>query len=59
MLNLSMRVNIEKAKKHLQKARALIVKSGSPLNKLTEAQIISKIRKDRERIWEEKFASHS
>ncbi len=59
MLNLIMRNNIEKAKKHLQKARALIAKSGSPLNKMTEAQVIAKIRKDRERIWEEKFVTHS
>ena len=54
-----MRNNIkrERALKALEKARKLIAGRKSPFAGMREQQIIDKIRKDREEIWEEKFAS--
>lgn len=49
--------NIIKAKKHLEKAREIISKRKSPLANMREVDVIEKIRKDREAIWEEKLAA--
>ena len=46
-----------KALKALERARKLAAGKKSPFAGMSEQQIIDKIRKDREEIWEEKFAS--
>lgn len=51
--------NITKARRHLQKIREIISKRKSPLANLREEEVIEKIRKDRENIWEEKLAARS
>ncbi len=54
-----MKSNITKAKRHLQKLREIVAKSKSPLAHMTAEEVIQKLRKDRERIWEEKLATRS
>lgn len=51
--------NIVKARKHLEKAREIISRGKSPLSNMREVDVIGKIRKDRETIWEEKFVASS
>ena len=51
-----MREVIEKAKRHLQKIRRLAAKRKSPLSGMTKEEVINKIRRDREKIWEERLA---
>ena len=48
-----------KAKRHLEKIRESLVKNNSPLLNMTAEEIIAKIRKDREKLWEEKLAHRS
>jgi len=51
--------NCSKAKRHLEKAREIISKRKSPFSGMREDEIIAKIRKDRETIWEEKLAARA
>jgi hypothetical protein len=53
-----MRKNIE-AKRRIEKIRQLMSKVRSPYRGMTKQQIIDEIRKTRERLWEEKFATRS
>ena len=48
---------VTKAKRHIARARELSrrVKSSHP--KMKESEVIAKIRKDREAIWENKLAA--
>lgn len=52
------KVNIKKAKAHLERIRQLMSKVRSPYQGMTKQQIIDEIRKTRERLWEEKLAGH-
>ena len=54
-----MKLNIAKIKRHLEKLREIVSKRKSPFAHMSEQQVINKIRKDREKIWEEKFAHHT
>ena len=47
-----------KAKQHIARARELSSRAKSSLPKMKESEIIAKIRKDREIIWESKLAAH-
>ena len=49
--------NKTKLLRQLRKLRETVAKSNSPLAKMTPEEVIEKLRKDRERIWEEKFAA--
>lgn len=51
--------NSEKAKKHLNKIRQLMSQIKSPFEDMSEEEIIKKLRKTREEIWEEKLAPRS
>ncbi len=54
-----MKLNIKKAKMHLQKIRELMSKVTSPYKGMSKQEIIEEIRKTREKLWEAKLASHS
>ena len=54
-----MKRNIREAKKRLQRLRESITKKPSPFKGMTLEQAIKKMRKVREKLWEEKFALHS
>jgi hypothetical protein len=49
----------EKATKHLEKIRRLMSKVRSPYHDMSKQQIIDKIRKTRQKLWEEKIAARS
>jgi hypothetical protein len=51
--------NIEKAKKHLKRIREIVSRTKSPFVNMSEEEVIEKIRRDREKLWEEKFATRS
>ncbi len=46
----------KRAKKHLEKLREIIAKNPPPIFKMSKEEIIKKLRKTREEIWEEKLA---
>jgi len=46
----------KRAKKHLDRLREIISQNPPPIYKLNEDEIIKKLRKTREEIWEEKLA---
>jgi hypothetical protein len=48
--------NPQKAKKHLIKIREIIAQNPPPIFKMSKDEIIKKLRKTREEIWEEKLA---
>jgi hypothetical protein len=50
---------VSKAKRHIARARELSHRVKSRLPKMKEAQVIAKVRKDRQMIWESKFAARS
>lgn len=50
---------IKKAKMRLERIRQLMSRVRSPYQGMTKQQIIDQIRKTREKLWEEKFATHS
>lgn len=50
---------VRKAQRHLQRIREVIAKRKSPFCNAREEEVIEKIRKDRENIWEEKLAARS
>ena len=50
------RQNIERARRAVEKGEELLKRYGSPLDKLTTEEIIAKVRKTREQLWEEKLA---
>ena len=45
--------------RQLQKIREMVAQSNSPLLKMTKAQILAKLRRTREELWNEKLAYHS
>lgn len=51
-----MKPNISKAKKHLARLKEIIHSGKTALSRAHEDEIINKIRRDREKIWEERFA---
>lgn len=51
-----MNKKIEQAKRYLQRARELARTSSSPFKGMTTEEAINKIRKVREKLWEEKLA---
>ncbi|MBU0896412.1 MAG: hypothetical protein KKB76_02185 [Candidatus Omnitrophica bacterium] len=51
--------DLREAMKHLQKARELAAKTPSPFQGMSLQQAITKMRKVREELWEEKFAASS
>lgn len=57
MLNLIMTTKAARALKHLYKARELGKTLPNPFKNMTEEQIIAKLRKTREELWQEKYAS--
>ena len=54
-----MKLDSIKAQKHWERAKEMISKRKSPFVGMSEEEVIAKIRKDREKIWEEKFAPRS
>lgn len=52
-----MRKNILEAKKHLAKLREIIAQNPSAIFRMSKEDVIKTLRKTREAIWEEKFAS--
>ncbi len=53
------KVNIKKAQMHLHRIRELMSKVSSPYQGMSKQEIIEKIRKTRQKLWEAKFASYS
>ncbi|ODS31142.1 MAG: hypothetical protein SCARUB_03740 [Candidatus Scalindua rubra] len=51
------RDSAKRAKKHLDKIYQLTSQVKSPFEGLSEEEIIKKLRKTREEVWEEKLAS--
>ena len=51
--------NAERAKKHLEKIRQLLSQRKSPFEAMGEEEIIRKLRKTRDKVWEEKLVSRS
>ena len=51
--------NPQKAKKHLIKIREIIAQNPPPIYKMSKDEIIKKLRKTREEIWEEKTCGSS
>lgn len=48
--------SVKRAKKHLKKIREIIAQNPPTIYKMSKDNIIKKLRKTREEIWEEKFA---
>lgn len=48
--------NNKQAKQYLNKLRKIVSKAKEPFSNLNEEEIIIKLRKTREEIWEEKLA---
>ncbi|MFH0924242.1 MAG: hypothetical protein V1872_01195 [bacterium] len=51
--------NPKRAKKHLDAIYRLSSQIKSPFKDLSDEEIIKKLRKTREKLWEEKLAPHS
>lgn len=51
------KTKIEKAKKHLAKIREIVSQTRSPFEGMTKEEAIEKMRKTRDKLWEEKIAS--
>ena len=51
--------NVKKAKVHLAKLRQLVSKKKPIFSGMSEEEVIKAIRKTREEIWDEKFATRS
>lgn len=51
--------DIQKSLQHLEKIRRLMAKARSPYKNMTKQQIIDEIRKNRQKLWEEKLVTHS
>ncbi len=47
----------KRARKHLERLYQLASQSKSPFEGMTKEEIIKKLRKTREQLWEEKLAS--
>lgn len=54
-----MRKNIQEAKRRIEKIHQLMSKAHSPYRGMAKQEIIDRIRKTREKLWEEKLAAHS
>lgn len=53
------RCSAKRAKKHLDRIYQIMSRVKSPLEGMSDEEIIKKLRKTREEIWEEKFAPRS
>jgi len=53
------KMNIKEAKRHLAKIREIVSQTRSPFTGMSKDEAIEKIRKVREKLWEEKLASRS
>jgi hypothetical protein len=53
------RYNSQKAQKHLKKIYQLMSQKKSPFENMSEEEVISHLRKTREKLWEEKLAPRS
>ncbi len=53
------KTNIKQAKKHLAKIREIVSQTRSPFAGMSKDEAIEKIRKVREKLWEEKLAARS
>ena len=51
--------NPKKARKHLEKLREIIAKDPSPIFKMSKEDVIDKLRKTREELWETKITALS
>jgi len=49
--------NAKRAKEHLKRIKQLLAERDSPFDDMSDEEIIRKLRKTREEIWEEKLAS--
>ena len=54
-----MRRNIAEAKKLLKRVRESVSKRRSPFAGMSEQEVIARLRKAREELWEEKLAARS
>lgn len=52
------KLKAQEAIKHLERIQQLMAKTSSPYAGLTKQDAIEKMRKVREKLWEEKFAPH-
>jgi len=50
------KLDTKSAKEHLKKIREIIAQNPPPIYKMSKDEIIKKLRKTREEIWEEKLA---
>ena len=48
--------NPKKAKEHLNKIRKMVAENPTPIFKMSKEDVIKRLRKTRETIWEEKIA---
>ncbi len=49
----------QSALKHLKKIRQLVAQKKSPFEGMTEDEVIAKLRKTSEELWEKKLAAHT
>ncbi len=54
-----MKRNIKEAKQLLKNLRESISKRHSPFSGMSEGEVIERLRKTREKLWEEKIAARS
>ena len=50
---------IRKSERLLKELQESIARKPSPFTGMTKEQVIAELRKTREKLWEEKLASHS
>ena len=53
------KVNVKEAKRLWKELRESISKKPSPFAGMTEEEVINRLRKTREELWEKKLATHS
>lgn len=51
--------NIKEAKKHFEKLRKMIAERPSPFAGMTKDEVIEKLRRTREELWEKKLAARA
>ena len=54
-----MKRNIKEAKLRWEKLRKNISKKHNPFSEMSKEQVINRLRKTREKLWEEKLATRS
>jgi len=53
------KARIKEADKHFRKIKEIVAKTPNPLAGMSEEQIIEKLRKTREELWEKKIGSRT